>query len=235
MGIRYNVSNFKSEIASMSRKELSATLHSNYGSRISKMTDPEGIPPEWKGTPIEDLIAAHNFDKPIEPSESPRLLIVSCIEYRFSPQVPHSFAYVARKAGSRLIGEEFSLAYTAAKGVKHIALIGHNDCGMTKVNQAKPLLIDALVDQGWDKTAATLYVNANAPSHMIGDELESLEIEFKRLSELFRKVTIAPLFVSIASSHLHIPNWYAKYMKPGPQKPDETPVSLEKIAELLRL
>lgn len=220
----------------MSKHELSATMHSNFGSRISKLSDPESIPKEWKGTPIEELIGAHNFDKPIEPGETPRLLLVSCIEYRFSPQVPHSFAYVARKAGSRLIGEEFSVAYTVAKGVKHIALIGHNDCGMTKVNQSKPLLIDALVSQGWDKTAATLYVNANAPSHMIGDELESLEQEYLRLSALFKKVMIAPLFVSIASAHLHIPNWYAKYItKPvnAQEQPDE--VNLERIAELLRL
>ncbi|MBX9568017.1 MAG: hypothetical protein K2X77_03940 [Candidatus Obscuribacterales bacterium] len=220
----------------MSRQELSATMHSGYGSRISKLIDPESLPALWRNTPIEELIGAHNFDKPIESGDTPQLLIVSCIEYRFSPQVPHSFAYVARKAGSRLIGEEFSLAYTVAKGVKHIALIGHNDCGMTKVNQAKPALIEALVSQGWDKTAATLYVNANAPSHMIGDELESLEQEYLRLRSLFKKVLIAPLFVSIASSHLHIPNWYAKYAaQAGKDEDTDTPVSLDKIAELLRL
>lgn len=219
----------------MSRKELSATMHGNYGTRLQPMVDAESIPMRWQGTPIEDFIAVHNYGGEIKPDDNPHLLIVTCIEYRFSPQIPPSFAYVARKAGGRLIGSELELVYTLAKGVRHIALVGHNDCGMTKVAESKPLLVDALVEQGWDRTAAVLYVNANAPRYMIGDEIDTLEIEYLRLSQLFKNVEIAPLFVSIASSHLHLPTWYFKYMIASPTEGTGSEVDLEKIASLLNL
>ena len=218
----------------MSRKELSATHHAAYGSRLFQITEESAIPTRWRDTPIESLIAAHNFEKVIPPAENPKLMIVTCIEYRFNPQVPHSFAYVVRKAGGRLLGSEFALAYTLAKGVEHVVLIGHNDCGMTKVEQAKPMLIDALVNQGWDHTAAALYVKHNAPKYMIADEIDALEAEYLRLTKLFKKVEIAPLFVSIASTHLHLPTWYLKYMNTDPSA-ETGPVDLDNIAELLNL
>lgn len=199
----------------MDRSQLSATQSSRFGTRLTPLTSRADLPPRWHGTPIEEFIAAHNFDHPIEGSTEPRLLIVSCIEYRFSPLVPHNFAYVMRTAGGRLShesGSEFALSYILAKGVRHIAMVGHNDCGMTKVPQFKPNLIKALVEQGWDEATAQEFIEENADRFTMDDEINSLEREYKGMREQFKNVEIAPLFVSLASSRLHLPNWFLRYM-----------------------
>jgi carbonic anhydrase len=183
----------------------------DFGARLHLVDTPQDIPARWRGTPIEDLIGAHNFGKEIVSTGDPKLFIVTCIEFRFRPEVPNSFAYVCRNAGGRLVGGEFAVSYILAKGVRHIALIGHNDCGMTKVDAFRPQLIDALVGQGWDRPRATEYVEENGAKFKMDDEIDALYQEYLRIQELFPKIEIAPLFVSIASTRLHIPKWYKTY------------------------
>jgi carbonic anhydrase len=201
----------------VSKEELSATQNFGFGSRLSQINSRQDIPEHWLNTPIEDLIGAHNFQKPIVASGEPALLIVTCIEYRFQPEIPNMWAYVNRCAGGRLAGSEFSVSYILAKGVRHIALIGHNDCGMTKVVESKPLLIEALVSQRWERDRAEDFVEQNAARFMMQDEIDGQKREFLRLRQLFPEVEIAPLFVSIASMRLHIPKWYFDYLKASPE------------------
>lgn len=199
----------------MTENNLSATTSAHFGNRLSQITSLSDLSPRWLGTPIEEFIGAHNFDKPIQSGKEPQLLIVSCIEFRFSPNIPHNFAYVIRSAGGRLShesGSEFALSYIFAKGVRHIVLIGHNDCGMTKVPQFKPQLVSALVDQGWEPSEAQEFIDKNADRFVMDDEIDSLKREYLSLKGSFKNVEIAPLFVSLASSRLHIPNWFAPYM-----------------------
>ncbi len=199
----------------MLNHHLSATQSTQYGNRLSQIVNKEDVPPRWKGSPIEALINAHNFDEAIESASEPKLLIVSCIEYRFRPEVPSMYAYVIRTAGGRLTldtGSEFALSYILAKGVRHIALIGHNDCGMTKVEQFKPKLTEALIQQGWETEKANSFIEEHSPRFQMGDEIDALKREFQNLKDQFKKVEIAPLFVSLASARLHIPNWYAPYI-----------------------
>jgi carbonic anhydrase len=197
----------------MTNEFLSATQNMNFGVRLKQINTPEDVPPQWVNTPIADLIGAHNFNKPVESTGEPKLLLVTCIEYRFQPEIPPMWAYVNRCAGGRLTGSEFSVSYILAKGVKHMALIGHNDCGMTKVEEYKPALIDALVGQRWDRERAEDFVEQNAARFAMSDEIDGQKREFKRLQQLFPEIEIAPLFVSIASMRLHIPKWYLEYMK----------------------
>lgn len=195
-------------MCSMSRKELSATNSASYGTRLSLIKDSDDIPQRWRGTPIEEFIGAHNFDKPIEGGGNPRLLIVSCIEYRFSPQIPHTFAYVMRTAGGSLRNLDFPLAYILAKGVRHVALVAHNDCGMTKVPLFKPNLINALVEQGWDEDRAKNLIESQSDAYFMPDEIDGLKNEYEQLRDKFNSIEIAPLFVSIASTRFHIPKWF---------------------------
>ncbi len=196
---------------SQSEHPLSATHHTKFGKRLRNINDREHIPSRWLETPIEQFIRAHNFDEPVKAAKSPQLLIVSCIEYRFRPEVPAKFAYVMRTAGgkiSQLPGAEFALSYILANGVRHIALVGHNDCGMTKVHEFKPKLVAALIEQGWDPAHAGVFIEDNAERFAMDDEIDSLEREFNRLKALFKNVEIAPLFISLSSTRLHIPKWY---------------------------
>lgn len=200
----------------MPENNPSATRSIKFSKRLDPLESREDLPALWLDTPIEELIGAHNFGKEIEGASQPRLLIVSCIEFRFTPQIPNNFAYVIRSAGGRmsnLAGSEFALSYIFAKGVRHIAIVGHNDCGMTKVDEFKPSLIEALIDQGWKKEKAAAFIEENAGGFAMDDEIESLRREFLRLRSLFNNVVIAPLFVSLSSNRLHIPSWHSLYKK----------------------
>ncbi|MBX9770210.1 MAG: hypothetical protein K2X29_02505, partial [Candidatus Obscuribacterales bacterium] len=122
-----------------------------YKERLQPISSLQDIPSEWCNTPIEKLIRSENFGEKIQESTQPELLIATCIEFRYALPIPRMFAYVIRRASGRLVGSEFSIAYILSAGVRHFALIGHNDCGMTKVLKKQDALISALTDQGWPK------------------------------------------------------------------------------------
>lgn len=197
----------------MSNPSLGVTQNVRFNTRLTKIETKENIPERWRGTPIAALIGAHNFKEPIDVTGDPQLLIATCIEFRFTPKIPASYAYVVRRASGRLIGSEFSLLYTLARGVRHIALIGHDDCGMTQVSKHKQSMIEAVIEQGWDKERATEYVAMHAGRYAIEDEVDSLKSEYFRLSRLFKKIELAPLFVSLASDQFYIPNWYLEHLE----------------------
>lgn len=198
-----------------------------YAGRLVPMTCPEDIPLEWRNTPIEALIRHQNLDQPIpESNGNPQLLIATCIEFRYALPVPRMYAYVIRRASGRLAGSEFSLAYILAKGVEHLALIGHNDCGMTKVAENRIPMIEALISQGWAPDRAEDFINGQAARHSMTDELDGLKREYLRLRRIFKKLVIAPLFVDLANTQLFIPKWYTE-LDPG--KPDDTDYSVSDI------
>lgn len=179
-----------------------------YKGRLQPITSLDDIPQEWVDTPIEKLIACENFGHKIKESTQPELLIATCIEFRYALPIPRMFAYVIRRASGRLVGSEFSLAYILSAGVRHFALIGHNDCGMTKVLHKQGDLIRALVEQGWPQDRAEDFVRSQSERHMMKDEIDGLRREYIRLRRLFKKVTIAPMFVDLADTKLFIPTWY---------------------------
>jgi carbonic anhydrase len=201
-----------------------------YAKRLLEIAEEKDIPKEWQGTPIESLILAHNFQKPITEVGKPKLLIAACIEFRYSLPVPRMYAYVIRRASGRLVGSEFSLAYVFAQGVKHIALIGHNDCGMTQVHANTPAMIEALIKQGWHKDRAEEYIRYQAARYSIEDEIDALKYEYIRLKRLFRDVCIAPFIVCLDNTNLYLPKWYEEIK-------DDPTIERNKVAdeELLTL
>lgn len=166
------------------------------------------VPAEWKGTPLDSFIMAQNFGWPIQGSGKVELLISTCIEFRYALPIPRMYAYVIRRASGRVKGSEFSVGYTLAQGVKYLALIGHNDCGMAKAHANAPLVVQAFVEQGWDHDLAQMYVDHQIKRHAITDELDALREEFIRLRKIFPKLLIAPLFVCLHDSKLYLPAWY---------------------------
>ncbi|MCW5823095.1 MAG: hypothetical protein KIT34_09850 [Cyanobacteria bacterium TGS_CYA1] len=179
-----------------------------YRGRLQEISSVFDIPPEWRNSPIEKLICSENFGQKIEEGTKPELLIAACIEFRYALPIPRMFAYVIRRASGRLVGSEFSLAYILSAGVRHFALIGHNDCGMTKVLKKQDDLISALIEQGWPRDRAEDFVHSQSERHMMKDEIDGLRREYIRLRRLFKKVTIAPMFVDLADTKLFIPTWY---------------------------
>lgn len=188
-----------------------------YMGRLLELTSREHIPPDWRDTPVESLIMAQNFGWPIQGAGNPELLISTCMEFRYALPIPRMYAYVIRRASGRLIGSEFSIGYALTMGIQHIAMIGHNDCGMTKVCEASSRIVDAFVNQGWSREIAQEYVNKNKVRYLMEDELDGLEQEFVRLVGLFPKLTIAPLFTCLYDNRLYLPKWYKeKYVDRHP-------------------
>jgi carbonic anhydrase len=186
------------------------------------------IPEEWKDSAIESFIMSQNFGWPIQASGKPELLIATCIEFRYALPIPRMYAYVIRRASGRVIGSEFSVAYTMAKGVKCLMMIGHNDCGMTKVDESKSLMVQALVDQGWNPELADQYFEKHAARHRINNELEALKEEYIRVRTLFPKLLVAPMFVCLFDSKLYLPKWYPeiRQLESVPQVSDEAILTL---------
>lgn len=195
-----------------------------YKDRLISIQEPADIPDLWKGTPIEQFILAQNFDIPIANYDgTPHLLIVSCIEFRYSLPVPRMYAYMIRRAGGRIVGSEFSLSYCLSRGVRHLILIGHNDCGMTKVPEHAPAMVAALVEQGWSRVRAEEFVERHAWRYRVKDELDSIEQEYRRLRRLFKKITVAPLFISLSDTKLYVPKWYTDGLVDGLEPVSDTP------------
>jgi carbonic anhydrase len=201
-----------------------------YKGRLQPISSPGDIPLEWRKTPIEKLINSENFGHKIEEGSGPELLIAACIEFRYALPIPRMFAYVIRRASGRLVGSEFSIAYVLAAGVRHFALIGHNDCGMTKIPEKQHDMIRALVNQGWPDDRAEDFVHSQSARHMMKDELDGLKREYIRLRRLFKKVVIAPLFVDLLDTQLFIPNWYSSLSSPDVDDMSDNVLDVDLIA-----
>jgi carbonic anhydrase len=187
---------------------LPVAFDEKYRDRLVPLQTKADFPVSWQGTPIESFVSAINNGEKLNICDSPQLLIVTCIEFRFSLRIPPRFAYVIRRASGRLVGSEFVMAFTLAQGVKDVVLVGHNDCGMAKVAENAPNMVRALTEQGWNEERAEEFVRHHAARHAITDEIDALESEYHRLRRLFRHVRIAPLLACLSDLKLYLPTWY---------------------------
>src|SRR3989338_8885837 len=114
------------------------------------------IPPKYRGTPIGRLLEYQNLDRPIKPYSHAQLLIGMCMDSRKLLHIPDNFAFVLRTGGANLRYSEFKVSYAiAVGGVSHIALIGHNNCGMVNLISRKNEFVNGLVEKaGWSKEQA---------------------------------------------------------------------------------
>jgi carbonic anhydrase len=181
-----------------------------YKDHLIEIVDRDDIPLELRDSPVEALIMCLNFGWPVPQSSKPQLLVSTCIEFRFSLPMPRMHSYVIRRASGRLVGSEFTVGYCMSQGVSHVAMIGHNDCGMTRASQSASKLVDSYVNQGWSRKAAQDFVDRQLSRYHMKDELSGLEEEYERLRTIFKKLVIAPLFVSLYDSRLYLPKFYVE-------------------------
>lgn len=184
----------------------------SYKEKLIEILSSADIPERWRSTPIEQFIQAQNLGYPLHPSTTPRVLISTCMEFRYSLPVPANYAYVIRTPGGRLLGSEFAVGYVLHKGVSCILLIAHNDCGMAHLPEHERGIKDAFVNQGWSKEEAGNFVDAEIAKRTVKDELEVLETEYHRLKRLFKRVHIAPLFLTLHDKRVHLPRWYHDFV-----------------------
>lgn len=173
---------------------------------IIKIDAPTDIPPEYRDTAIGHLLEYHNLGKPFLVYDRAQLLIGMCMDNRKHLNIPENFAYIIRSGGANLRYSEFKVSYAIAVGrVRHIALIGHNNCGMVNLVERKNEFIDGMVENaGWSRDKAEEHFMQFAPMYEIGNETDFVLSETKRLSGRYPNVVIAPMLYLVEENKLYI-------------------------------
>lgn len=119
--------------------------------------------------------------------------------------IPDNFAFIIRTGGANLRYSEFKVSYAIAVGqVKHIALIGHNNCGMVNLISRKENFIQGLVETaGWESKSAEEHFLHFAPMFEINNEIDFILSEVKRLRNRYPKIQIAPMFYLVEDNKLY--------------------------------
>ncbi len=164
----------------------------------------EHIPEEYRRTPIGLLLEYHNLGRPLDETERAQLLVGMCMDNRKRLRMPENFAYVIRTGGANLRYSEFKVSYAiAVGGVKAIALLGHNQCGMVNLMARREAFIRGLVDEaGWEHARAEEHFMNFAPMFEIDNEIDFVLSEARRLRRRFSKILVAPLYYQVETNCL---------------------------------
>ena len=122
--------------------------------------------------------------------------------------MPDNFSFIIRTGGANLRYSEFKVSFAiSVGGVRHIALIGHNHCGMVNLISRKDQFINGLVEaSGWSKEEAEEHFMHFAPMFEIGNEMDFILSETKRLRLRYPKIIIAPMLYLVEDNKLYFIN-----------------------------
>ncbi|MCK6539019.1 MAG: carbonic anhydrase [Anaerolineales bacterium] len=173
--------------------------------RLVPVASKEDVHPELRDTPIGFLLEYHNLNREHEAYNRAQLLIGMCMDHRKRLHIPDNFAYIIRAGGANLRYSEFKVSYAiAVGGVKSIALIGHNQCGMVNLAARKESFIEGLVQNaGWERDLAEQHFMNFAPLFEIGNEIDFVLSEANRLRLRYPKIQVAPLLYKVEDNLLY--------------------------------
>lgn len=174
--------------------------------RLIEVNSRGSIPEQYIGTPIGNLLEYHNLNKDFAVYSSAQLLIGMCMDNRKHLNIPDNFAFIIRAGGANLRYSEFKVSFAiSVGGVKHIALIGHNHCGMVNLASKKDLFIDGLVENaGWTKQQAEEHFEKFSSMYEIGNEIDFILSETVRLRKVYPKIQIAPMLYLVEDNKLYL-------------------------------
>jgi carbonic anhydrase len=163
------------------------------------------IPQEYLNSPISLLAEYHNLGRPAETYQSAKLLVGMCMDNRKHLDIPDNFAFIIRSGGANLRFSEFKVSYAISiGGVRHIALIGHNHCGMVNLASRKEQFIKGLAEAaGWEESQAEAHFMDFAAMFEIGNETDFILSEAKRLRTRYPRITIAPMLYLVEDNRLY--------------------------------
>ena len=173
--------------------------------RLVSVTTRSDILPAFRGTPIETLLAYQNLGEPHLTHERAELPIGMCMDNRKHLRIPENFAYIIRAGGGNLRYSEFKVSYAiAVGGVSSIALLGHTQCGMVNLMSRREQFISGLVERGgWDRDWAEQHFMHFSPMFEIGNEVDFVLSEAKRLRLRYPKILVAPLLYRVEDNRLY--------------------------------
>lgn len=166
----------------------------------------EDIPPVYRETPVGLLLEYHNLNRAFDTYVNARLLVGMCMDNRKHLHIPDNFAYIIRSGGANLQYSGFKVSYAiGVGGVQHIALIGHNNCGMANLKARKNDFVNGLISNaGWDRARAEDHFQQYAPLFETGNETDFILSEAQRLRHLYPKIVIAPMFYLVEDNKLYL-------------------------------
>ncbi|HSM70051.1 MAG TPA: carbonic anhydrase [Anaerolineales bacterium] len=173
--------------------------------RLIPVKTKEDILSKYLDTPVGYLLEYHNLNREYETYTNAKLLVGMCMDHRKHLHIPDNFSYIIRAGGANLRHSEFKVSYAiAVGGVKSIALIGHNNCGMVNLVERRDKFIQGLVENaGWEKDKAEQHFNQFAPIFEIENEIDFILSETQRLRLRYPKVQVAPLLYIVEDNLLY--------------------------------
>lgn len=173
--------------------------------RLAPVTSREDIFPQFRNTPLGLLLEYHNLQREYESYTKAQLLIGMCMDHRKHLHIPDNFAYIIRAGGANLRYSEFKVSYAiAVGGVRYIALIGHTQCGMVNLMARREAFIKGLIENaGWEAEWAEQHFMHFAPMFEIGNEVDFVLSEAKRLRLRYPKIEVAPLLYKVEDNLLY--------------------------------
>jgi carbonic anhydrase len=173
--------------------------------KLIEVQEVADILPEYRETPVDLLLQYHNLHKEFEEYKNAKLLVGMCMDHRKHLHIPDNFSYIIRTGGANLRYSEFKVSYAiSVGGIQHIALIGHNNCGMVGLHSKKESFVKGLVDQaGWTEERAEEHFNNFAPLFEVGNAAEFVLAEAKRLRAKYPKILVAPLFYDVDNNQIY--------------------------------
>lgn len=174
--------------------------------RLMPVRSIKDIPAKYRKTPIGLLLEYQNLGRKFDTYSSAQLLIGMCMDNRKHMKIPENFSFIIRAGGANLRSAEFKISYAiGVGGVKHLALIGHNKCGMVNLIARKDIFVKGLMENaGWDKERATEHFMNYAPLFEIGNEIDFVLLEVARLRKRYPKIVIAPMLYRVEDNLLSL-------------------------------
>ncbi|MEN8241362.1 MAG: carbonic anhydrase [Chloroflexota bacterium] len=174
--------------------------------KLTAVSSIEDIPREIKDTPIGLLLEYHNLKRAFNDFSQANLLIGMCMDNRKRLRIPDNFSYIIRTGGANLRYCDFQVSYAiAVGGVKAIALIGHTHCGMVNLKSQQEKFVRGLMEYaGWEKDRAEEHFLQSADKFEIGNEVNFVLSESKRLRLSYPGVQVYPMLYRVEDNLLHL-------------------------------
>lgn len=154
------------------------------------------ILPEWRDTPIGELLRIRNLGAP-GPSAGagPALLIAQCMEHPADLDLPAGFALSLHTGAASLKRVPFKVSWAIGiAGVRAIALIVHRDCGMVGLPGRREQFVARLIEVGgWERPAAEQQFDHWSDLFEVDDPVEFAAAEAARLRNRYPRLPVAPL------------------------------------------
>ena len=166
----------------------------------------EDIPALYQKTPLGLLLEYHNLGKQFEAHSSAELLIGMCMDNRKQLRLPQNFSFIVRIGGTNIKPNQFHISYAVGVGgVRHIALIGHTQCGMVNIADRKEKFIQGMISNaGWTQAQAEEHFAQWEPICEIGNEVEFIKNKAQLLQSQYPNILIAPLIYKIEDQQLYL-------------------------------